>query len=97
VSWGANRLDVFAQGTDNTTDSAVVRHKWWDGSVWQPPKKEDEPDKEEHLRSLGRPPGVAIADGPCAVAPGPNRLDVFVRGTDNAVWHKRGDGKDWED
>src|SRR6202035_3085363 len=29
VSWGENRLDLFARGTDN-----AVWHKWWDGSNW---------------------------------------------------------------
>jgi hypothetical protein len=29
-SWGANRLDVFARGTDN-----ALWHKWWDGSAWR--------------------------------------------------------------
>ncbi len=28
-SWGANRLDVFAGGTDNS-----MYHKWWDGNRW---------------------------------------------------------------
>jgi hypothetical protein len=31
VSWGANRLDVFAKGVDGS-----LRHKYWDGSAWQP-------------------------------------------------------------
>ncbi|KAH6855412.1 carbohydrate-binding protein [Chaetomium sp. MPI-CAGE-AT-0009] len=29
VSWGANRIDLFALGTDN-----ACWHKWWDGSRW---------------------------------------------------------------
>ena len=29
VTWGPNRLDVFAVGTDH-----AVYHKWWDGSHW---------------------------------------------------------------
>ncbi len=29
ASWGTNRLDVFAQGTDDT-----LVHKWWDGVSW---------------------------------------------------------------
>ncbi len=31
VAWGANRLDIFALGTDNS-----MYHKAWDGSAWQP-------------------------------------------------------------
>ena len=29
-SWAANRLDVFARGTDN-----ALWHRWWDGSAWR--------------------------------------------------------------
>lgn len=29
VSWGANRIDVVARGTDSAT-----YHRWWDGSQW---------------------------------------------------------------
>lgn len=29
VSWGANRIDVVARGTDS-----AVYHKWWNGSSW---------------------------------------------------------------
>ena len=28
-SWGADRLDVFAAGTDGLT-----WHRWWDGTRW---------------------------------------------------------------
>jgi C1A family cysteine protease len=30
VSWGPNRIDVVARGTDS-----AVWHRWWDGSSWQ--------------------------------------------------------------
>jgi len=29
VSWGPNRIDCFARGTDN-----AMWHRWWDGSAW---------------------------------------------------------------
>ena len=29
VSWGENRIDCFARGTDN-----AMYHRWWDGSKW---------------------------------------------------------------
>jgi hypothetical protein len=35
--------------------------------------------------------GVANSD-PSVVASGTGRLDLFVRGTDNALWHRTGDG-----
>jgi len=31
LSWGPNRLDVFAVGTDG-----ALYHKWWNGSSWGP-------------------------------------------------------------
>jgi len=30
VSWGANRIDVVARGTDS-----AVWHRWWDGTAWR--------------------------------------------------------------
>jgi hypothetical protein len=45
---------------------------WWDGGAWR------------GWESLG---GVLTSD-PAAVSWGPNRIDCFVRGTDNAMWHK---------
>src|SRR5262249_47495824 len=47
-------------------------HKWWNGSSWS------------GWESLG---GV-LTSAPAAVSWGPNRIDCFVRGTDNAMWHK---------
>ena len=29
TSWGANRIDCFARGTD-----AAMYHRWWDGVNW---------------------------------------------------------------
>ena len=31
VSWGHNRIDAFAPGTDNH-----MWHRWWDGTAWGP-------------------------------------------------------------
>ncbi len=39
--------------------------------------------------------GGILESPPHAVAWGPNRLDVFAVGTDNAVWHKWWDGASW--
>jgi hypothetical protein len=42
--------------------------------------------------------GGVLTSGPGASSWASNRLDVFVRGTDNALWHKWFDGRwfDWE-
>jgi predicted Zn-dependent protease len=47
-------------------------HKWWDGSAWR---------GWENL-------GGILTSAPAAVSWGLNRIDTFVRGTDNAMWHK---------
>lgn len=37
-----------------------------------------------------------LASGPEAASWGPNRLDAFMRGTDNALWHRYWDGNGWQ-
>src|SRR5215469_3404740 len=77
VSWSVNRLDIFVVGTDS-----ALWHKWWDGSSWG------------GWESLG-----GILESPLngsrltyvaldAAAWAANRLDIFVAGTDSALWHK---------
>ncbi len=70
-------VHVFARGTDN-----ALWHRWYDGG-WQ------------NWESLGGPLGGQISSdpesGPSVSSWGPRRLDVFVRGTDNAVWRKWSD------
>ncbi len=39
--------------------------------------------------------GGVLESPPNAVAWGPNRLDVFVVGTDSALWHRWWDGSNW--
>ncbi len=39
--------------------------------------------------------GGILTSAPAAVSWGPNRIDVFVRGTDNALWHIWWDGNRW--
>ena len=45
-----------------------------------------------------RPPafvGAPVAGAPAACAQGSNSLDLFVRGTDNALWWERWNGATW--
>ncbi len=72
-SWGRGRLDVFMKG-----GNGELWHKYYDASVgWQ------------GWSSLGAPPsGVTMTSDPIAISWGYARIDVFVRGSDNALWHK---------
>ncbi|KAH8667026.1 carbohydrate-binding protein [Xylariales sp. PMI_506] len=80
LSWAEGRTDVFVRGVDNH-----VYHKWQNGggTTWGPGE-----DKWEDLQ------GVIISN-PTGCSWGPNRLDVFALGTDNACWHKWWDGSSW--
>lgn len=77
VSYAPNRLDVFMR---RESDGSLNR-QWFNGTAWQP-------------TSLFYPFGLTwqgMSGGispktPSAVSWGPNRLDVFVRGSDGAVW-----------
>ena len=61
-------------------------HKAWDGSSWQPSLTDWE--------SLGGE--IDKGTSPAAVSWGPNRLDIFVVGTDKALYHKAWDGSSWQ-
>ena len=61
----------------------ALYHKWWDGANWGPSLT----DYEYQGGICTTPPEV--------VAWGPNRLDVFVLGTDHALYHKAWDGANW--
>src|SRR5262249_45635186 len=87
--WGPNRLDCFVRGTDG-----AVWHKWWDGTNWGPSKLDWESIGGKPIKREGKPPGRVIVlppdqiiDTPVAVAWGSDRVDVFVRRTDDAMWH----------
>ena len=74
ASWAANRLDVFAKGGDN-----ALWYKWIDESV-----------VHHHAGTWSgwHQLGGIFDDEPGAVSWGPRRIDVFVRGTNNHMFHK---------
>jgi hypothetical protein len=77
VSWGPNRIDVFARMSD-----ALLYQSWWDNG-WNP-------------TGLPWPSrsglGEGLTSGPAVVSPAPNRLDIFFRGLNNALWIKSWNG-----
>ena len=80
ASWGPNRLDVFWRG--NGDDGAIYRRSW-DGAA--------QPGGWSAISTLG---GMT-SSSPAVVAPADKRLEVYVRGGDNAVWYRRYDGTGW--
>ena len=73
-SRGANRLDLFGRGRRN-----VLWYKWVNRTV-----AHGQPGTWSGWHRLG---GV-IEDEPAAVSWGPSRIDCFVRGANNSMWHK---------
>jgi baseplate J-like protein/repeat uncharacterized protein DUF346 len=83
VSWDHDRLDVFVIGTDG-----ALYHKAWNGAQWQP--------SVTGYDRLGTPKaGVGVRGNPVAVSWDHDRLDIFVVGTDGALYHKWWDGANW--
>ena len=83
ASWDHDRLDVFVIGTDEG-----LYHKAWDGTRWYPSLTDYE--------NLGRPStGSGLARNPVVNSWGHDRLDVFIVGTDSALYHKWWDGNNW--
>jgi hypothetical protein len=80
-SWSSKRLDVFAIDAEGH-----LIHKWWNlslkGSNWN--------DGWEDL-------GGSLRESwaPSAVSWGPNRIDVFARGTNDHLMHRWWDGTAW--
>ena len=83
ASWDHDRLDVFVIGTDG-----ALYHKAWNGSEWQP--------SVTGYDSLGTPDnGVTLTGSPVVNSWGHDRLDIFIVGTDGALYHKWWDGNNW--
>ena len=80
ASWAPYRLDVLWRGTGN---DAELYRRWWDGRVVTP--------------AWSSPAGLGAVTNatPTVAAPASNRLDVFVRGFDNAIRQRRFDGTAW--
>ena len=74
ASWALNRLDCFAKGAND-----ALWWKWVDRTVSH---------GHEGAWSGWHSIGGLIQNEPAAVSRQPNRIDCFVRGMDNAMWHK---------
>jgi peptidoglycan/xylan/chitin deacetylase (PgdA/CDA1 family) len=79
------RMDVFARGADGG-----VWTKWWDGSAWHA--------WDSLGGSVPQPviPGGGTRDvDPAAVLRGFGHVDVFVRWSDNQLYHRSWDNERW--
>jgi hypothetical protein len=87
VSWGQNRLDVFAVGTDNN-----LWHRWYDNNGWA-----NGVGRNAVWVNLGAPPTTepALASPPSVVSWGPNRIDIFAQGNDGNLWQESWLGTVW--
>lgn len=72
ASWAPHRVDLFGR---NSRGEVVHEHS----------------NDAVHFRdrnNLGHPPTGPLKGSPAAVSLKPNRLDLFVRGADDALWHR---------
>ncbi len=86
VSWNFDRIDVFIRGRDSASNT-VIWHKVWDGN-WQ------------GWEAIGVPAAGLPADlssGPAVSSYAKNRLDLFVKGADRALWRRKWNGSAWKD
>lgn len=72
LSAGANRIDCFVVGTDNT-----LWRRWYDGAAWRP---------WERVVGLTVQPAYLTAHS--CVSWGAGRVDCFVRDPSNAMFHR---------
>jgi hypothetical protein len=80
ASWNGGRLDVFVEG-----NNGALYHKWYSGGAWS---------GWENLGGKLTASPAATFD-PNVPHPSANNIDVFVRGTDGAVWWKDWNGSAW--
>lgn len=72
-SWSPRKTDVFT-----TSSRGTLLHRWMvSGQGWGP---------GDGWRDLGSPPGVKLTSQPAAVARAEGLINVFVRGSDGALW-----------
>jgi len=99
LSWGSNRVDIFAIGAPDKQ----MYHKAWTGSALVPLPQS--PTSPRFLRWADwEPLGGKFSSPPSVVSWGPNRADIFGLGAyDNQMYHKAWTGSalvpsptDWE-
>src|SRR3984893_1106106 len=86
------RIEIFVRGSDD--------HVW---HLWQTTPKGDASNSEHFTATRPLRCGLlAVAGNPAAGSAADGRIEIFVRGSDDHVWHlwqttPNGDWSDWED
>jgi GH25 family lysozyme M1 (1,4-beta-N-acetylmuramidase) len=102
-AFSANPLDIASWGTGSPQTPGWATWTFWQstsaasvpgisGSVDADVFNGDVDALDAFVRGSGASGSPAA---PKTVSWGANRLDVFVRGVDNALWHRAGDGNGW--
>ncbi len=93
------KVDVFVSGYGN----AAAWWAWYENGAWANPYSIDPNPGSSGFRTLlpaigGKVLGGAMLGSPDACSWGGKRLDLFVRGTDEYIWHKfRDDQGAWHE
>lgn len=83
VSWGPNRLDIVG-----IAQNGVLYHQWWGGTSWGPaPPPGYAAYQGWQPLNLSGLNGVTLIGNPAVTTWGTNRLDIFARDTNGALWH----------
>jgi len=93
-SWQLN--DPFGSSVELVPSNINVSTYYEDanGSAISPSPQTWHTAPEIHARVISFTPPVSTAN-PAAVSWGPNRIDVFIRGTDNQLYHRYFDNNAW--
>ena len=82
-----NRADMPFNSVFAVDEDSNLKHKYFDGSAWQPAETDWELLSSEVALDQSVPPAA------CSWAP--TRMDVFARGKDDCLYHKYYDGSSW--
>ena len=108
-AWRRDSSQVF--GSESSDTAVTEAMEPWSGvppttRPWAPPENQ-QVSRNARNPNVVAPPlyadfaggweslGGVITSTPNAVSWGPNRLDIFARGTDSALWHRWWNGSSW--
>ncbi len=80
MTLGNGHVDLF-----ETTSDGNIRHRYYspDAIGWR------------GWEDLGHPFGIPLASAPAVISKAPNKINIFVKGTDGRLWEKWFDNGQW--